>query len=222
MSGAQQNSNNNNSNNNNNNFSFLSNYPPLPINNSSNNPHHKNNNSSSSSSSSSSNFLTSQPLSSQPPSTTTLPPLPTPSRPYHISRVVKPHAGLTACYHTALEAELGDDFPVVGGVAASADSFYSSQGRVTHKFGDFNAGLLEVVEAVVPGVASLEMETFTLLDLGRSAGDPSHPIAAAGAAMVVWNRNTKESIGKEDLVEMEVRGGRACLAALVGFGLGSA
>ena len=155
-------------------------------------------------------------------STTTLPLLPTPSRPYHISRVVKPHAGLTACYHTALEAELGDDFPVVGGVAASADSFYSSQGRVTHKFGDFNAGLLEVVEAVVPGVASLEMETFTLLDLGRSAGDPSHPIAAAGAAMVVWNRNTKESIGKEDLVEMEVRGGRACLAALVGFGLGSA
>ena len=59
--------------------------------------------------------------------------------------------------------------------------------------GDRNAGLLEAVEAAIPNAVCLEMETHTLMELAQAAGGS---IAACGAAMVVWNRHTKQSIGE--------------------------
>ncbi|KAF9526790.1 nucleoside phosphorylase domain-containing protein [Crepidotus variabilis] len=49
-------------------------------------------------------------------------------------------------------------------VNASADSFYSSQGRQT-SFPDQNAGLIESMRESVPKLATLEMETFHLYHL---------------------------------------------------------
>ncbi|KAL5501919.1 hypothetical protein ACEPAH_9180 [Sanghuangporus vaninii] len=57
-------------------------------------------------------------------------------------------------------------------VNASADSFYSSQGRQT-SFPDHNETLLDDLIKEVPGVATLEMETFYLLHLA-SVWRPRH------------------------------------------------
>ncbi|KAK2462652.1 hypothetical protein APHAL10511_005385 [Amanita phalloides] len=53
---------------------------------------------------------------------------------------------------------------VAGVVNASADSFYSSQGRQT-SFPDNNAGLIDHLKDTIPDVATLEMETFHLFHL---------------------------------------------------------
>ncbi|KAF8308984.1 purine and uridine phosphorylase [Clavulina sp. PMI_390] len=50
---------------------------------------------------------------------------------------------------------------------ASADSFYSSQGRIT-SFNDHNDSLIDHLLETVPGVTTLEMETFHLLHLAQS------------------------------------------------------
>jgi len=66
-----------------------------------------------------------------------------------------------------------------GIVNASADSFYSSQGRQT-SFPDDNAGLVDYLKITVPDVATLEMETFHLFHLaacwtGRNRSNGNTP-----------------------------------------------
>ena len=118
---------------------------------------------------------------------------------------------------------LGAAFPVVCGINATATSFYDSQGRTSAKFpGDRNGTLLDAIEAALPAVVSLEMETHTLMELAAAAHSAEHPIAACGAAMVVWNRHTKQSIDHAQLVVMEVLGGRAALETLAAYPLGKA
>lgn len=57
---------------------------------------------------------------------------------------------------------------VLPGMNASADSFYSSQGRIGVGFDDRNEDLIDrLVEAQNERILSLEMETFHLLDLAR-------------------------------------------------------
>ena len=77
----------------------------------------------------------------------------TPAFPYDISGRVAPHAGLSALY----AERLGRTQTVVQGLGASADSFYSSQGRASGAWGDRNAAVLPTLERA--GVCALEMET---------------------------------------------------------------
>jgi uridine phosphorylase len=51
--------------------------------------------------------------------------------------------------------------PIVEGLNATADSFYSSQGRVTSNFDDYNETLVDDL-ASQNQVTTLEMETFHL------------------------------------------------------------
>ncbi|KAF8629795.1 hypothetical protein AX17_005574 [Amanita inopinata Kibby_2008] len=87
--------------------------------------------------------------------------------PYMIS---KPVAADAALYEKVLEALTAAQprkwkSDVIGGVVnASADSFYSSQGRQT-SFPDRNAGLIEQLKKTVPDIVTLEMETFHLYHL---------------------------------------------------------
>ncbi|KAF8629532.1 hypothetical protein AX15_003401 [Amanita polypyramis BW_CC] len=87
--------------------------------------------------------------------------------PYIIS---KPVAADPELHVKVIEALLAARPPswkagAIGGlVNASADSFYSSQGRQT-SFPDDNAGLIEHLKGTVPDVATLEMETFQLFHL---------------------------------------------------------
>ena len=77
----------------------------------------------------------------------------TPAFPYDISGRVAPHAGLSALYGERLRRALH----VVEGLGASADSFYSSQGRASGAWGDRNTAVMPTLEKA--GVCALEMET---------------------------------------------------------------
>ncbi|RYG66145.1 hypothetical protein EON64_10420 [archaeon] len=54
---------------------------------------------------------------------------------------------------------------VVTGVNVTADSFYSSQGRIDDRFDDRNEGMIELIRKTYPNAQSLEMESFTLMHL---------------------------------------------------------
>jgi len=89
---------------------------------------------------------------------------------YRISRLVYADDRL----HEILVGALNDALPLdlqarvdPESVNASADSFYSSQGRIT-SFPDHNENLLEILLFRVPGVISLEMETFHLFHLAST------------------------------------------------------
>ncbi|KAG6827386.1 hypothetical protein H0H92_011984 [Tricholoma furcatifolium] len=74
---------------------------------------------------------------------------------------------------------------LAGTINASADSFYSSQGRHT-SFPDHNEDLIEKIQASTPGLATLEMETFHLYHLAacwsgrRTAPKVPEPPLTAG------------------------------------------
>lgn len=100
--------------------------------------------------------------------------------PYSVSRLVLADDGLSARYAVSLRQALNETratpgspdlsgYPVTEGVGATGDSFYSSQGRATSIFDDRNGALVDKLEAMVPGVAALEMETFQLLSLAQSS-----------------------------------------------------
>jgi uridine phosphorylase len=162
--------------------------------------------------------------------------LPTRTSPYSVSRPVRPHRELTALLADCFRARLGaasaalsagssgsgsPPFSVRTGVMdATADSFYSSQGRTNETFVDHNAGLVERLERAFPLLACLQMETFHLFDLGRAArADKGRAIAASAAAIVIVNRTTGAVASKRDVEVLELEGGRACLDALVTFEL---
>ncbi|TFK70867.1 purine and uridine phosphorylase [Pluteus cervinus] len=92
--------------------------------------------------------------------------------PYRISKPAKADPSLHAELYASLEAAKPPNSKsqiLPGTVNASADSFYSSQGRQT-SFPDTNAGLIERLQTSVQDLATLEMETFHLFHLAASWG----------------------------------------------------
>jgi uridine phosphorylase len=102
------------------------------------------------------------------------------------------------------------------GVNVTAESFYSSQGRIDDNFDDDNAALIDSVVATYPEAKSMEMETFTLLHLALCS---KTPIYASAAAIVVANRRSAAVIKGETLTHLEEEGGRAILEAVCKFEL---
>ena len=139
--------------------------------------------------------------------------------PYSLSRPVAPDAALTAALLARMRAAAAPlGHAVVEGGDVTADSFYSSQGRVTAAFRDANEGLLERVIAEVPLAVSMQMETFHLLDLARSSSVAA-PVRAAAAAIILASRAPAgpaagSVAAKEDVAALEIAGGLACLEAL--------
>ncbi|KAG7440572.1 purine and uridine phosphorylase [Guyanagaster necrorhizus] len=89
--------------------------------------------------------------------------------PYRISKPVFADPEFHDVVHQALETvkPSGSTTPIVAGITnASADSFYSSQGRHT-SFPDYNDTLIEQIIASTPDVATLEMETHHLYHLAE-------------------------------------------------------
>ncbi|KAJ6483617.1 nucleoside phosphorylase domain-containing protein [Mycena vitilis] len=108
-------------------------------------------------------------------------------QPYRISKPVLADPEFHSKVHSCLTAAKPQDWKpvIVGGTTnASADSFYSSQGRQT-SFPDQNENLIEYLQTSVKDLATLEMETFWLYHLaacwsGRkttSAGVDAPPLA---------------------------------------------
>jgi uridine phosphorylase len=85
------------------------------------------------------------------------------------------------------------------------------QGRVDAHFEDQAEGLLARLLEAQPDVASMEMESFMLLDLARCS---KGSVRAAATAIVVANRPTGGVVDGATLARVESFGGRAVLQAL--------
>jgi len=86
---------------------------------------------------------------------------------YRISKLVPADAALKEELRTALQTAKPSSSTsaiITGVVNASADSFYSSQGRQT-SFPDRNEDVIQHLQNEVPKLATLEMETFHLYHL---------------------------------------------------------
>ncbi|CDR49490.1 RHTO0S27e00782g1_1 [Rhodotorula toruloides] len=110
---------------------------------------------------------------------------------------------------------------------ASADTFYSSQGRLDPNFQDDNTNLLDSLLARYPDCASLEMETAHLFHLSSishpppTSSTPTAPrIKSAACHMVFADRTGGEFIEREVVEGLEGVVGRGCLEALVRWGRG--
>ncbi|KAJ7437608.1 nucleoside phosphorylase domain-containing protein [Mycena galericulata] len=108
-------------------------------------------------------------------------------QPYRISKPVLADPEFHSQVHKSLVAAKPPygKMIIAGTTNASADSFYSSQGRQT-SFPDQNENLIEFLQASVQDLATFEMETFWLYHLaacwtgrkGTSGGAHPPPLAA--------------------------------------------
>ncbi|KAL0479176.1 uridine phosphorylase [Acrasis kona] len=132
--------------------------------------------------------------------------------PYRISQPVQANKSLTLKLQEKITAILGQDRVRVG-LNATADYFYSSQGRIDTNFTDRNKTLIEgTLIKNQPNVLSLEMETFHLFDMAEiSKGS----IIAAGAEIVLAQRTTGEFLNLELKHQRELELGRAAFEAVI-------
>lgn len=102
-------------------------------------------------------------------------------------------------------------------VHASADLFYSSQGRIDPNFQDENTHLIKDLLRAYPGLTTLEMETAHLFHLAHIARQGK--ISAAATHLIFAGRVDEQHsfIDPDALERLEPIVGRACLDALVAF-----
>ncbi|CAB1110711.1 unnamed protein product [Ectocarpus sp. CCAP 1310/34] len=110
----------------------------------------------------------------------------------------------------------GGGTAVVGCLNASADSFYSSQGRLDPSFEDRNSDILSSLLERHPSAGSFEMETFQLLHLARLCRKSK--VQASAAAIVLANRIADDSIAIDRISRIERAAGEAALRAVTSFG----
>jgi uridine phosphorylase len=104
---------------------------------------------------------------------------------------------------------------VTGHLNATADSFYSTQGRLDDRFWDDNEELIyNVIPAIHPDTQTLEMEAAQLFHLA-SCANPGYEIRAAAAMMIFADRKANSFILPETVRVVEPLFGRAVLDALV-------
>jgi len=106
---------------------------------------------------------------------------------------------------------------VIPGLNATADSFYSSQGRTGTYFEDHNTKLIEEMTAK-ERVTTLEMETFHLFDLARCANNRM-PIKVSAATIVLAQRKSNDFLDNATLHRLEKEAGEGCLRTLAQFDL---
>lgn len=103
---------------------------------------------------------------------------------------------------------------VVSGVSASAESFYSSQGRVDTNFHDHNKELVDGVLTVIPDLICFEMETHQLFHLAKTC---AKPIVASGCAIILMQRKSHEIVDHDTKVALEKEGGKAIFETLIDY-----
>lgn len=130
--------------------------------------------------------------------------------PYSFSRPIPSDPQLSAALAAEAAAWLGTE-GVCAGLNATADSFYSSQGRRSSWFQDRNDSLLSDLLRCYPDTVTLEMETAQLLDLARCSGGS---LRAAAGVIVLADRASNDFLGAQRIEQLERAAGQACLAAL--------
>mmetsp|Transcript_30381 Transcript_30381/g.60479 ORF Transcript_30381/g.60479 Transcript_30381/m.60479 type:complete len:301 (+) Transcript_30381:59-961(+) len=130
--------------------------------------------------------------------------------PYHMSKIAPADAELSAMVVAKLGEKIGAD-NLRTGANVTAESFYSSQGRIDPDFDDRNHDINALLLEHYPTARSLEMESFWLLHLAKCC---KVPIKAAAAAIVLANRPTGHVMDGKLLDDMERNGGLAMLQAI--------
>ncbi|KAF9147812.1 hypothetical protein BG015_010492 [Linnemannia schmuckeri] len=154
--------------------------------------------------------------------------------PYILSKKFDADPEVIATLVKNMSAQLGDNH-VWKGINATADSFYSSQGRQDENFVDNNQELFTELVKHEPETLTLEMETFLLYHLARTstvaplkeesrlkanATSNKHSIRAGACMMVFAQRKSNEFISKEDVARVEPIAGKAVFDSLVEVSLG--
>jgi len=134
---------------------------------------------------------------------------------YAFSKPILPDAKLSKILCEKMKSNLTSS-SVVEGLNATADSFYSSQGRVDPNFHDHNNTLIDEVVAKYPETVSIEMETFQLFDLATNSHST---IKASAATIVLAQRRSGEFLDNETIKKLEKEAGIACLLALIEYPL---
>ena len=134
---------------------------------------------------------------------------------FNLTTPIKPDTSLHQSLVKALEKESHGSFPVVEAADATADSFYSSQGRIDRNFDDKNEKLIDAIMELHPLTGSLQMETYHLFHLAKlnefAKGDA--PIRVAACAIVLAQRKADAFLSNELKHELEIKAGNACLEA---------
>lgn len=136
-------------------------------------------------------------------------------QPYQLTQPIRPDAALSSLLHEQCAAAVGSH-KALQGLNVTADSFYSSQGRVSASFDDRNEHLLTTLTQQYPNALSLEMETFHLLDLARCSGGK---IRAAAVAIALAERYTNDFIAASEIEKLEKQAGLAALTTLTEYKL---
>lgn len=131
---------------------------------------------------------------------------------YRLHNVAPAHEPLSTLLYSELSSVF-DTTSVVQGMNVTADSFYSSQGRMDDSFDDNNSAVIDAIIARYPDAKTLEMETFQLLHLAQCS--IKQPIIASAAAIVVANRLSAEVVDADTFNKLEDLGGKAVLDAIV-------
>ncbi|KAI9152519.1 hypothetical protein H9P43_009310 [Blastocladiella emersonii ATCC 22665] len=141
--------------------------------------------------------------------------------PYTLSKPVPADAELTSALAKALAAHVPESVNVVTGLDITADSFYSSQARQDPSFRDENAHLFSYLTHRYPAAECLQMETFGLFHLAKSAR-ATNPVTgkdarirAAACAMVFAHRITNGWIDPAIVDLLQEKCSRAVLDTLV-------
>ena len=97
--------------------------------------------------------------------------------PYSTYNIAPADEGLSTSVIAQLRKVI-DPAKVTSGLNVTAESFYSSQGRIDDSFDDSNAEVLNTIASRYPAAKTLEMESFMLLHLAKCCRVPVHATAA--------------------------------------------
>jgi len=129
---------------------------------------------------------------------------------YHISKPVKGDHAIFQSLMKSLQSSILDH-PIIEAIDASADSFYSSQGRVDPNFADQNETIINNILNAYPSIGSLQMETFQLFHLARLSKEKIH---AGACAIVLAQRCSNDFLDHNTKHKLEHLAGTACLDVL--------
>jgi uridine phosphorylase len=132
-----------------------------------------------------------------------------------VSEVAPANEILSKLVFEELKQSLRGQASILEGLNLTADSFYSSQGRIDDSFDDNNVNLIEHITAQNLHAKTMEMESFTLLHLAKCSR--KQKIAATAASIVVANRLTADVVDGVLLDTIELLGGKAVLNAIIKF-----
>jgi uridine phosphorylase len=137
------------------------------------------------------------------------------SKPYHFHKIVESDAIISSLLKNELMSRIDDKF-VQEGLNITADSFYSSQGRIDDNFNDENKNVIDSLLAHYPNATTLEMETYQLFYLAKCS---KKKLAVSAATVVVANRWTGEVVHEKVLDEIEQKAGLAIMKAICQYDL---